>query len=181
VPRAEEIEFVSWSERTRRPDARCLFTGSASLHDAIAARLIAATAARLPDVVFDLAGPVTRMLGPVPENVRLHPGVEVDLFRQALLGLSPTVVPAGGNDRVVEFVRAGLPVIASPLASRGFEPALAACWLVCSPEPYRLRDAIVESLDWDWSGPVAEARRLVSERYERGPAQAAFSRASAKA
>ena len=180
--RVEEIEFVAWPERARQPEARCLFTGSAALHDAIAARLIAATATRLPDVAFDLAGPVTRMLGSVPENVRLHRDVNLDLFRQALLGLSPTVEPAGGNDRVVEFVRAGLPVIASPLSSRGFDPSLAACWLVCSPEPFRLRDAIVESLDWDWSGPVAEARRLVSERYDRGPAaQAALARASANA
>lgn len=158
----EIIEFVAWPERAREPVPSCLFTGSATLPDVIAARLIAAIAPRLPDVVFHVAGPVCGGVGPAPANVRLHSRPAPELFTRARLGLSPIAEIMGGTDRMVSFARAGLPVIASPAASRGFEPALTDCWLVVTPEPGALRDAIVESLDWDWSAPVAEARRLVS-------------------
>jgi hypothetical protein len=130
------------------------------LHDAIAARLIVATAARLPDVVFEFVGPVCEAVGPVPANVHLHRDADPDLSRHARLGLSPLVELPGGDERTIRFARAGVPVIASPEASRSLEPALAACCLICSPEPESLRDAIVESLDWDWSRPVAEAHRI---------------------
>lgn len=159
---AAEIEYVAWPDRASEPVPSCLFTGSATLHDVIAARLIAAIAARLPDIVFDLVGPVCRGVGSVPRNVHLHARPAPALFTRARLGLSPVAEAMGPAERVVSFSRAGLPVIASPAASRGFEAELADCWLVVTPEPGALRDAIVESIDWDWSEPVAEARRLVS-------------------
>jgi hypothetical protein len=155
-----EIPYVAWPDRVRRPVPSCLFYGSASLPDAIAARLIATIAARLPDVLFDLAGPVCAGVGPVPGNVHLHERPTLELFGQARIGLSPMTEVVGENDRVVSFARAGLPVIASPAAASGFDPALTACWLVAVPEARSLRDAIVESLDWDWTRPVAEARRI---------------------
>jgi hypothetical protein len=160
---AREIEYVAWSDRVSEPVPSCLFTGSATLQDVIAARLIVAIAPRLPDVLFHVAGLVCGGIATsTPANVRLHPRPAAELFTRARLGLSPITETLGGRERVVSFSRAGLPVIASPAASRGFEPALTDCWLVVTPEPGALRDAIVESLDWDWSAPVAEARRLVS-------------------
>jgi hypothetical protein len=173
VVRDAELPFVAWPDRAREEQPACLFIGSTRLHDAIAARLIAATAAHLPGVVFELAGPVCGAVGPVPPNVQLHCDVNGDLFRHARLGLSPLVEVPGGEGRAIRFARAGIPVIASPETSRALEPALAACCLVCSPEPERLRDAIVESLEWDWSGPVAEARRIVQARYGGVPARIA--------
>jgi hypothetical protein len=161
VVRDADLSFVAWADRARERVPACLFTGSDTLPDAIAAQLIAATATRLPDVAFDLAGPVCDHLGAVPTNVRLHGEPDPELFRRARLGLDPLIAVQDSRDRIVDFARAGLPVIASPEASRGFGPALAECCLLCSPEPESLRDAIVESLEWDWSGPVAAARRIL--------------------
>jgi hypothetical protein len=157
-----QLPFVAWPERAQERVPACVFTGSAALTDAIAARVITETATRLPDVIFDLVGPVCECVGPVPRNVHLHHDADAAVFRHARLGLSPVVEVPDAGDRVVNFARAGLPVIASPEAGRAFGPALAECCLVCSPEPESLRDAIVESLEWDWSGPVAAARRIVS-------------------
>jgi hypothetical protein len=165
VVRDADIPFVAWRERARERVPACLFTGSRGLDDVIAARLIAATAERLPDVVFQLVGPVCEAVGPVPGNVRLHRHASADLLRRVRLGLSPVIEVPGGRDRAIGFARAGLPVIASPEATRGLERVLTDCWLVCSPERGSLRDAIVESLEWDWSGPVAEARRIASAIY----------------
>jgi hypothetical protein len=114
-------------------------------------------------MLFHVAGPVCGGVGVVPSNVRLHARATPDLLGEARLGLSPVSELMGGNDRVVDFSRAGLPVIASPEASRGFRPELAECWLVVAPEPGALRDAIVESVEWDWSAPVSRARSLVAE------------------
>lgn len=155
-----EIPYLAWAERVRQSVPSCLFYGPATLPDAIAARLIAATAARLPDVVFDVAGPVCAGVGPRPGNVRLHEQVTPELFRGARVGLSPVTLAVDASDRAVSFARAGLPVIASPATARGLGPALAECWLVAEPEVRALRDAIVESLDWDWSVPVETARRI---------------------
>jgi hypothetical protein len=162
-----EIEYVAWGERASNPVTSCLFTGSATLCDVLAARLVAAIAARLPELVFHVAGPVCGGVGRAPGNVRLHERPTPGLFAEATLGLSPMALVLGGNDRVVTFSRAGLPVIASPAATRGFEQSLTDCWLVATPRPHALRDAIVESIEWDWSEPVAEARRL-SDQFVQG-------------
>ncbi|MFL5883893.1 MAG: hypothetical protein ACJ77M_02385 [Thermoleophilaceae bacterium] len=170
MARGAQIPFVAWRDRAREPIPSCLFYGNATLPDVIAARLIAAIAERLPEIVFHVAGPVVDALGPRPANLSAHERPTAELFRTARVGLSPLTEVLGGNDRVVAFARAGLPVIASPAAARGFEPSLTDCWLVATPELRTLRDAIIESIEWDWSEPVAEAHRLVIERYDRLPA-----------
>jgi hypothetical protein len=166
MPLAREIDYVAWRDRVNEPVPSCLFTGSATLLDVIAARLIAAIAPRLPDIVFHVAGPVCGGVGAAarPANLRLHPHPTPELFMHARLGLSPPAEVVGGDERVIRFSGAGLPVIASPAASRGYDAELSDCWLVVSPEPGALRDAIVESIDWDWTEPVATARRLVASR-----------------
>src|SRR5207244_11051727 len=128
VVRDADIPFVAWPERARERVPACLFIGSTALHDAIAARLIAATAARLPDVTFELVGPACEALGPVPATVRLHGRADADLFRRVRLGLSPVVEVPGRRDRGVGFARAGLPGSGSPAAPRGLERALTDCW-----------------------------------------------------
>ena len=153
-----EIRYVTWPERAGRGAPSCLFTGSATTSDLIAARLIAAIAAGLPDLLFHVAGEVCGGIGTVPRNVKLHTRPGSELLARSTLGLSP--MP--GDERVVSYSRAGLPVIASPASSRGFASGLVDCWLVVTPEPGALRDAIVESVEWDWSAAVDEARRLVA-------------------
>ena len=154
-----EIRYVAWPERAGCGAPSCLFTGSATTSDLIAARLIAAIAAGLPDLTFHVAGEVCGGIGTVPPNVRLHGRPAAELYGRSTLGLSP--MP--GDERVVSYSRAGLPVIASPSSSRGFASGLVDCWLVVTPEPCALRDAIVESVEWDWSAAVDAARRLVAE------------------
>ena len=153
-----QLRFQEVSTFTR--DARCLFAGSARLGDAIAARIVLATAVRLPEVTFDVAGPVTATLGEAPANVRTHAVAGHELFERARIGLCPAIGGEGDDTRAVEFVRAGLPAIVSPTVTCASSPELVDCWLVCSPDPHRLRDAIVESLDWDWSEALERARRF---------------------
>jgi hypothetical protein len=157
-----ETGFVDWPERAGRGVPSCLFTGAATTVDVIAARLISAIAAGLPDMLFHVAGEVCGGIGRVPSNVRLHARPAPELLARSTLGLSPVPELVTTDERVVSYSRAGLPVIASPASSRGFASGLVDCWLVVSPEPCALRDAIVESVEWDWSAAVATARRLVA-------------------
>jgi hypothetical protein len=159
VARVEEIPFLPWPERRREAQARCLFVGSEAVCDAVAARLVLATAAQLPEVSFDIAGPVSQTLTPPPPNVSVHPFARPELLNSARIALCPTVA---GNDArpALDFARAGVPTIVSPHLTHPSLADLSECWLVCSPEPHRLRDAIVESFEWDWSEAVQRAFRF---------------------
>jgi glycosyltransferase involved in cell wall biosynthesis len=167
----DDAIHTPWAHRAARPP-RCVFAGSAHGPNVEAAAVIAAAAARLPEVGFDLVGDVGGGLpaGALPPNVVAHGRIsDVEkqrLFRDATLALNPMRTGSGSNLKVADYAGAGLPVITSATGARGFGRDLVGCFTVCEPEPAALAAATGAALGEDWAARTERARAIVEAEYD---------------
>jgi glycosyltransferase involved in cell wall biosynthesis len=165
--------FTPWSERSER-EPSCVFAGSGHAPNWEAARVIVAAAQLLPQVRFHMIGSVEDQLRtiPLPPNVEIHGLVpermKSELFAQSTLALNPMISGSGTNLKIADYAAAGIPVLTSKVGARGYDEQLVSRFVLVEPDPGQLAEAIAESLEWDWSEAVAEARRTVEERYDWG-------------
>lgn len=126
------IDGDEWSELVRsRASAtrkRAIFIGSAHPPNVESVTfLVERVAPKCPDIDFEIAGSCTDGFVDrvVPTNVRLlgrlDDAARRELFARADLALNPMFSGGGSNVKTVEYMAAGLPVIATPLGVRGVE------------------------------------------------------------
>jgi len=175
------VGYVSEGERTeaRRQleisgDAHLLlFVGSFHPPNIQAVEyLIAHLARRLPDKTVVIAGSVARAVPPtgVPDNVvclgRVSDAAKTLLLRASDVGLNPMFSGSGTNLKMLEYLAAGLPVVATPVGARGLDVVDGEHVVVSAVD--RFPEAIDRVLtDRELRLRLrARGRRLVEERYD---------------
>lgn len=177
------IRFVSDAERaeTRRqldigPDDRVLlFVGSFHPPNIEAVKyLIAGLAPRLTGTTLLIAGSVTRAVpaAGVPDNVvclgRVSDAAKTMLLRASDVALNPMFSGSGTNLKMLEYLAAGVPVVATPIGVRGLDVVDDEHVVVSAAD--RFPESIGRVLaDRDLRGRLrARGRQLVEERYDWG-------------
>jgi glycosyltransferase involved in cell wall biosynthesis len=102
-----------------------LFFGSFHPPNAEAAQfIINVLAPACPDIVFQIAGScLAQGAGPLPQNVQVLGRVDnktrLELFSRANVAINPMLSGSGTNLKALEFLAAGLPMVATPIGARG--------------------------------------------------------------
>jgi glycosyltransferase involved in cell wall biosynthesis len=137
-----------------------------------AAEQVVAAARELPGVAFLLVGSHCAALeeAALPENVllcgELPDALKRSLLWSADLGLNPMLRGSGTNLKVVEYLAAGLPVLSTPLGTRGL--AVRPGEHLWTAPVEELPSAIAAALRRPEEGAAmaARARRLVEEELD---------------
>ena len=133
--------------------------------------LIREIAPRLPEAQFVIAGSVCGGLsGEVPANVRLfgkfENSVKPALLQGATVAVNPLFSGSGTNLKMLEFMAAGLPVVATPFGARGLLARDGEH--LCLAEAGEFATTLTSLLgDSEMRGKLARAgRELVCERFD---------------
>jgi glycosyltransferase involved in cell wall biosynthesis len=195
IPNGVDLDGTNYVDSTRRALARegwlrrlqaewaadsrfnqvtrvALFIGSWHAPNLDAAEVIFSLAAKIPDLLFVLAGNHGEAYRwrRLPLNV-LVLGEVGDTTKTSLLGLAdvalnPMLRGSGTNLKIVEYAAAGAPVISTPLGARGtaFEPGVHVTVAAVGGFPEAIRHLLD---DPDMSAAMADrARRIVEANYD---------------
>lgn len=152
-----------------------VFLGSAYGPNVEAARfLISKLAPWLPQVTFAICGGVgaaleAGVLDAAGPNVRvtgaLREAQKADYLAAADLALNPMFSGSGTNVKMLDYLAAGLPVVATPVGARGIGQGGEEAFLVCEPADFE-RGVRRLAEDPAYAQSLAEAgRRLAEGRY----------------
>ena len=154
-----------------------LFVGSNYEPNLIAADFIVRSLApQFPGLFFAVAGGVGEMWRQkypgqeTPANVRLFGFVSdedlVQLYRAADLGINPMTCGSGTNIKMLDFMAAGLPILATETGARGLSGAPGTHWRQAELEQFA--PALRELLDAPESSRAmgAAARALAEREYD---------------
>jgi sugar transferase (PEP-CTERM/EpsH1 system associated) len=161
----------------RRTDApRLLFTGNLRVpHNVDAARLLATRIlprilAELPEATLHLAGadPAPRVTALAGKAITVH-GFMPDLYgflRTGDVFVAPIRFVAGVQNKVLEALATGIPVVTTPLVNRGLG-AKSGVHLLLASDPIEAADAVLHIVrDPTLARELArEGRKLVRERF----------------
>jgi glycosyltransferase involved in cell wall biosynthesis len=147
-----------------------LFVGSGHAPNIEAGRAVLAMAPHVPDTMFLLAGRHSRFLDQrrLPDNVRLLGPVGDDqlgdLLAAADVALNPMGTGGGSNLKLLGYFAAGVPVVSTPVGSRGLGDDARRFTTQCEIDefPEAVRDTVAAPDE----RMVRAARRLVEERFD---------------
>lgn len=164
----KEEEGLTDSERETRV---AIFMGSASPSNTEAAEFILCTVApSLPDVRFLFMGSVCDAVScPVPGNARLLGVVDDEkkneLLSMADIALNPIFSDGASNLKMLDYMAAGLPVLASAATARGIDLGGLEALTFTTKDGFvgDLRELLEEPAELERSGSAG--RRIVEERH----------------
>lgn len=177
VPNGVNIEDFPYNEDGRE-DKVIVFTGRMGYFPNAEAAVYFATQV-FPKILQEEPNARFLIVGDDPPRMvrklaRL-PGIEVtgyvpcmqDYLRRATIAVAPMRVGTGIQNKVLEAMACGAPVVATPLAAQALEGAMDGEHLVVADDPHRMAERIVYLLkDPGLRIRIARnARRLVEERY----------------
>jgi len=123
VPNGSALPHGERPAAVRRTARRLVFIGSRHAPNVEAARfLIEQVAPRLPDLELHIVGACASP-GRPRANVICHGEIDeprkAEIFRQSDIALNPVVSGSGSNLKVLDYMGAGLPVVATAFGMRG--------------------------------------------------------------
>jgi glycosyltransferase involved in cell wall biosynthesis len=134
--------------------------------------LISTVAPRLPDKTFVIAGSVTRAIAParIPPNViclgRVSDAAKTLVLRAADVALNPMFSGSGTNLKMLEYLAAGVPVVATPVGARGLDVISGRHAIVSAIEGFPEAIARILRDEGLRAGLRAHGRRLVEQQYD---------------
>ncbi len=150
-----------------------LFVGSYHPPNIEAVECLTSTLApRLPDKLFLIAGSVANAVAStrLPPNVlclgRVSDEAKTLVLRAADVALNPMFSGSGTNVKMLDYLAAGVPVVATPVGARGLDVVSGQHAVVAPIEEFPDGIARVLRDDGLRAGLRARGRRLVEERYD---------------
>jgi glycosyltransferase involved in cell wall biosynthesis len=166
------LEAIAGSLEGASPAASALFMGSWHPPNIEAARQVVAIAGGLPEVVFLMVGGHCAALDGerLPGNVVLCGELPDSLKRSLLwtadLGLNPMLSGSGTNLKLVEYFAAGLPVVSTPLGTRGVDARAGEHLRTAPAEGFGAAVAAALRCPEEGAAMAVRARRLVDEELD---------------
>jgi len=154
VPATEDQKETARQALKLGPSPVALFIGSNYAPNVQAARFVAGNLCpALPHILFVIAGGVGEALtnGRGPFNLRVTGALSEDEKRSWLqaadVAINPMFAGSGTNIKMLDYLAAGLPVIATPTGARGIEASDVA-FLQAGPEEFASRlDGLLRNAD----------------------------------
>lgn len=136
--------------------------------------LIAAVAPRMPDAFVVVAGSVTRAIAPerMPPNViclgRISDEAKARLLSATDVALNPMLSGSGTNLKMIEYLAAGVPVVATPVGARGLDVVSGEHAIVVPIDEFPVAIGRLLADGALRARLAAGGRRLAEERYDWG-------------